>query len=508
MRCRLLVVLLAAMMCLSCVGAVCADGAVNANGILAGTTIIITFPSNTIVSPHGGASGNTIHLRTSTVADVRGSIDADLGWTGMNIDFKRGRVHSGKIPAELYLKRFVKHTLYVRCRPKHGSWEEQRRKEVLYTWNFYYGSADTIAPSVREGSPGVNVLFDGTTGSKYVSFLVIESGTGIKMVRGCTENTKFHDMIHKFNFRRTTPMGAIYVGNVTVRSDTKTLYIACQDKAGNISPAFEWSKIASKGTAKSVKNTSETIAQSTGLSPDRSVMTAGPDESCFWVVDTKADVCSDFQVLQVEDNDDATCTVTAQVFQLDGLFSSSGDSTYRFRVPEELLESGYRLVKRQVISATDGTCLRWEELNPLGYISVLHLTSETPDSSVAVCTVNFTLAKECTIPEPLPSPALIEPASERIELARGGNLVFRWDGEGTACRFVIVDEQSGRCLFKRQVFGTSLSIDSSVFSSRCAGIFSWSVSQADDHLVFSPYSSHSLQFTVLGIQSPAKRREH
>lgn len=453
---RFLVLLLAAVLLVSCTAVVCAD-------------IIVIFQTNTIVSPHGGASGNIIHLRTSTFADVRGSIDADLGWTGMNIDFGRGKVHKGKIPSELYLKRFVKHTLYVRCRPVHGTWEEQRRNEVLVTWDFNYGSADTIAPSVREGSPGADVLFDGTAGSKYVSFLVIESGTGIKMVRGCTENTRFPDMIHKFNFRRNTPMGAIYVGNVTVNTDTRTLYIACQDKAGNISPAFEWSKIASKSTAK--------------------------------VVDTKADVSSDFQVLEVENPGAATCTVTAHVPQLDGPFSSAGEYTYRFTLPEELLDDGYRLVRRQVVSVTEGADIRWEELNPMGYSCVVHLPLNVPDTARPLCMVHFILTKERTVSEPLPPPILLEPVSRHVELAGSGTLVFTWDGEGSAYRFVIVDTQSGRCLFKRQVSGTSLTVDSDVFGHRRTGTCSWSVSQADDHLVFSPFSMDSFEVSISDDQS-------
>ena len=498
MRCRLLVVLGIAVLCFSCVDVVGADGAVNANGIPAGTTIIVTFPSNSTVSPHGGASGNTIHLRTSTVADVRGSIDADLGWTGMNIDFSRGKTHTGRIPSYLYLKRFVKHTLYVRCRPIHGTWEEQRRKEVLVTWDFYYGSADTIAPSVREGSPGADVLFDGTTGSKYVSFLVIESGTGIKMVRGCTENTSFHDMIHKFNFRRNTPMGAIYVGNVTVRSDTKTLYIACQDKAGNISPAFEWSKIASKGIARSTKISSKYTAQTTGLPADMVAMADGLDASRFWVVDTKADVSSDYRVLQVENNGDGTCAVTAQVHRPDSPLASAGDHTYRFTLPEDLRDAGYRLVKRQVDSVTDGASIRWEELNPIGYVSVVHLTGKPPDPTGAVCMVRFILTKERSVPEPLQPPVLLEPVSDHLELARRESLVFKWDGEGSVYRFVVVDTESGRCLFKRQVSGTSLAVQSGVFGHRPNGTYSWSVSQADDNLVFSPYSMGSFKVIFTG----------
>ncbi len=218
---------------------------------------------------------------------------------------------------------------------------------------------------------------------------------------------------------------------------------------------------------------------------------AANSEAMFRVVNVREDIDEDFQVIDTESLGADMVAVTAQVTHKKGWFSSSQDFNDRFTAPSDLLDEGYLLVRREIVSIEGKGGIRWEEKSPNGYTCVLHLSKKWMATVEVTCTVKFIMAKGYELPEALYKPVLVSPVSGRIELSEENNVEFRWDGEGDAYRFIIIDKKTGKTVYKRQEFGKGQGIEEDLFKDRRD--YAWGVSQADSHLIFSRYNMKEFQ---------------
>ncbi len=208
-------------------------------------------------------------------------------------------------------------------------------------------------------------------------------------------------------------------------------------------------------------------------------------ETRYYVVNDREDIDEDFTILSVEEIDPSTVEVLAEVKHKKGWFSTSEDFTDRFLPPQDLIDQGYRVVKREMVSWDGSGGVWWEELNTLGYTCVVHLSKKWLASMEVVYKARFIMAIDYTLPEAPYKPILVSPVSGRIEITQEERVSFQWDGEGTSYRLILVDRESGAPVFKRSMTGHEQKIKTEVFKHR--NDYAWGVAQADDHLIFSPY---------------------
>lgn len=208
-------------------------------------------------------------------------------------------------------------------------------------------------------------------------------------------------------------------------------------------------------------------------------------EALFRVVNEREDIDKDFTILSVDEVAADTVEVIVEVKHKKGWFSTSEDFNDRFVPPQDLIDQGYRVVKRETVSWEGSGGVRWEEMNSMGYSCVVHLSKKWLAGMEVTYKAKFVLCTGYNLPAAPYKPILVSPVDGRIEITDEDKIAFEWDGEGTSYRFIVVDRKTGAPVFKRAEFGKGQAVKTETFKDR--NPYAWGVAQADDHLIFSQY---------------------
>ena len=184
-----------------------------------------------------------------------------------------------------------------------------------------------------------------------------------------------------------------------------------------------------------------------------------------------------------------------------------------FTPPRELVDEGYRLVKRDVAHLGAGCLVEWEELSPAGYTCLVSFPRVQPSpvpsekaqaagavtgasantlTDISAYAVRLVMARGYALPGPPDAPVPAGPRAGRLEISGGGKINFQWTGGGGVFRFLIVDTETGECVFKRQTAGQEFALDPGCL--RDGSTYWWGVAQADNHLIFSRYTQSRFTF--------------
>jgi len=213
----------------------------------------------------------------------------------------------------------------------------------------------------------------------------------------------------------------------------------------------------------------------------------------YYVISLKDEPDKEFEIKSIDKPDSNTVIITASVTHKKGILSGSQAYQDKFIPPAELIDEGYKLVKREIASFEGKGAIYWEDLQINGYACVVYLIKKWYSSASVTYTAKFYMYKDYELPAPPAAPALIKPIYGKQEFSMYGTTVFEWDACCENSRFVIIDKDTGKYVFKRQTLGKYMGVPNVVF--KTMGNYKWGVSVATNNLKFSEYTFKDFRTT-------------